>query len=132
MLRSFKSKSHRLSRDRHACSSKPDTLKRSSKRTKRPSNGERLAALSGASTLWLSDGSPRRAAVVRKITAAVSHVKRNHERGPSSFVVKGDITHNSTATAKFFYQMLLSDAARVIHMTHSSHNKVRDLELEAY
>lgn len=28
--------------------------------------------------------------------------------------------------------MLLSDAARVIHMTHSSHNKMKDLELEAY
>lgn len=41
----------------------------------------------------------------------------NCERAPSSFVVKGDITHNSTLTTMFFYQMFLCDTARAVHIT---------------
>lgn len=45
------------------------------------------------------------------------HFSCNCERAPSSFVVKGDITHNSTLTTMFFYQMFLSDTVRTVHIT---------------
>lgn len=41
----------------------------------------------------------------------------NCGRAPSSFVVKGDITHNSTPTTMFFCHMFLFDSARKVHIT---------------
>lgn len=58
--------------------------------------------------------------VVRNMTAVVSHVRGKLSEAPSSFVVKGDVTHNSTQTTMFFYQMFLPHTARVVHMTQSS------------
>lgn len=41
----------------------------------------------------------------------------NCGRAPSSFVVKGDITHNSTPTTMFFCHMFLFDTARKVQLT---------------
>lgn len=54
------------------------------------------------------------------MTAVVSHVRGKLLEAPSSFVAKGDITHNSTQTTMFFYQMFLSDTERAVHMTQRS------------
>lgn len=49
--------------------------------------------------------------VVRNVAEVVSHVRGKLWEAPSSFVVKGDITHNSTRTTMFFYQMSLPHTA---------------------
>ena len=60
--------------------------------------------------------------VVRNMTAVVSHVGGNLWEAPFRYVVKGDITHNSTQTTMFFYQMVLPCTARGVHVTQALTN----------